>query len=191
MWLSIMSACVFRPILPVDLYRDTHDVIRLVGDATPVPPRKFIVASTGYPVARSQHTHYTQRGRLSPHPSTLSQSTSNFQSDFPPTYRTHEHVANTTQDGKTWRFGVTNSCARLSGCCLTSAVTCRRNTLRSHQVAQRRAVIIPHAEVPIAFDTSRIEYSEENERALEGYMRARVRTICHADCAMYRSALVR
>jgi alcohol oxidase len=34
------------------------------------------------------------------------------------------------------------------------------------------AAIVPHAEGPIAFDTPRIEYSEEDERALEAYARA-------------------
>jgi alcohol oxidase len=34
------------------------------------------------------------------------------------------------------------------------------------------AAIVPHAEGPIAFDTPRIEYSEEDERALEAYTRA-------------------
>jgi alcohol oxidase len=33
------------------------------------------------------------------------------------------------------------------------------------------AAIVPHAEGPIAFDTPRIEYSEENERALEAHVR--------------------
>jgi alcohol oxidase len=34
------------------------------------------------------------------------------------------------------------------------------------------AAIVPHAESPIAFDAPRIEYSEEDERALEAYVRA-------------------
>jgi alcohol oxidase len=34
------------------------------------------------------------------------------------------------------------------------------------------AEIVPHAEGPVAFDTPRIEYSEEDERALEAYARA-------------------
>jgi alcohol oxidase len=34
------------------------------------------------------------------------------------------------------------------------------------------AAIVPHAEGPVAFDTPRIEYSEEDERALEAYARA-------------------
>jgi alcohol oxidase len=34
------------------------------------------------------------------------------------------------------------------------------------------AAIIPHAEGHIAFDTPRIEYSEEDERALETFARA-------------------
>ena len=33
------------------------------------------------------------------------------------------------------------------------------------------ASVVPHAEGPIAFDTPRIEYSEEDERALEVYTR--------------------
>jgi alcohol oxidase len=35
------------------------------------------------------------------------------------------------------------------------------------------AAIVPHAEGPIAFDSPRIEYSEEDERALEAYARAK------------------
>ena len=35
------------------------------------------------------------------------------------------------------------------------------------------AEIVPHAEGPIAFDTPRIEYSEEDERTLEAYTRAK------------------
>ena len=34
------------------------------------------------------------------------------------------------------------------------------------------ASIVPHAEGPIAFDTPRIVYSEEDERALEEFVRA-------------------
>ena len=34
------------------------------------------------------------------------------------------------------------------------------------------ASIVPHAEGPVAFDTPRIEYSEEDELALEAYARA-------------------
>jgi alcohol oxidase len=34
------------------------------------------------------------------------------------------------------------------------------------------AAIVPHAEGPIAFDTPRIKYSEEDERALEAFARA-------------------
>jgi alcohol oxidase len=34
------------------------------------------------------------------------------------------------------------------------------------------AAIVPHAEGPVAFDMPRIEYSEEDERALEAYARA-------------------
>jgi len=34
------------------------------------------------------------------------------------------------------------------------------------------AAIVPHAEGPIAIDAPRIEYSEEDERALETYARA-------------------
>jgi alcohol oxidase len=34
------------------------------------------------------------------------------------------------------------------------------------------AAVVPHAEGPVAFDTPRIEYSEEDERALEAYARA-------------------
>jgi hypothetical protein len=34
------------------------------------------------------------------------------------------------------------------------------------------AEIVPHAEGPIVFDAQRIEYSEEDERALEAYARA-------------------
>jgi alcohol oxidase len=33
------------------------------------------------------------------------------------------------------------------------------------------AAIVPHAEGPIAFDTPRIEYSEEDERTLEAHTR--------------------
>ena len=65
------------------------------------------------------------------------------------------------------------------------------------------AAIVPHAEGPIAFDTSRIEISEEEvERALEAYARAqgvrvkhfstvpapspkKVHPICHAVSALY------
>jgi len=35
------------------------------------------------------------------------------------------------------------------------------------------ASVVAHAEGPIAFDTPRIVYSEEDERALEAYMRNR------------------
>ena len=35
------------------------------------------------------------------------------------------------------------------------------------------AAIIPHAEGPISFKAPRIEYSEEDERALEAHARAR------------------
>jgi hypothetical protein len=35
------------------------------------------------------------------------------------------------------------------------------------------ASVVAHAEGPIAFDTPRIVYSEEDERALEGYVRSR------------------
>ncbi len=34
------------------------------------------------------------------------------------------------------------------------------------------AEIVPHAEGPVAFDTPRIEYSEEDERTLDAYARA-------------------
>jgi alcohol oxidase len=34
------------------------------------------------------------------------------------------------------------------------------------------AAIVAHAEGPVAFDAPRIEYSEEDERALEAYARA-------------------
>jgi alcohol oxidase len=34
------------------------------------------------------------------------------------------------------------------------------------------AAVIEHAEGPVAFDTPRIKYSEEDERALEAYVRA-------------------
>ena len=34
------------------------------------------------------------------------------------------------------------------------------------------AAIVPHAEGPVAFDTSRIEYSAEDELVLEAYARA-------------------
>ena len=34
------------------------------------------------------------------------------------------------------------------------------------------ASVVPHAEGPIAFDTPRIVYSEEDERALEAFVRA-------------------
>jgi alcohol oxidase len=34
------------------------------------------------------------------------------------------------------------------------------------------AAVVPHAEGPIIFDTPRIVYSEEDERALEAYVRA-------------------
>ena len=34
------------------------------------------------------------------------------------------------------------------------------------------AAIVPHAEGPVAFDTPRIKYSEEDEHALEEYARA-------------------
>src|SRR5258708_16414665 len=34
------------------------------------------------------------------------------------------------------------------------------------------AAIVPHAEGPVAFDTPRIEYSEEDERTLDAYARA-------------------
>jgi alcohol oxidase len=34
------------------------------------------------------------------------------------------------------------------------------------------AAIVPHAEGAVAFDMPRIEYSEEDERALEAYARA-------------------
>jgi alcohol oxidase len=48
------------------------------------------------------------------------------------------------------------------------------------------AAIIPHAEGHIAFDTPRIEYSEEDERALETFARATISTTWHAlgTCAM-------
>ena len=35
------------------------------------------------------------------------------------------------------------------------------------------AAVVQHAEGPIAFDTPRIEYSEEDERTLEAYVRAK------------------
>ena len=34
------------------------------------------------------------------------------------------------------------------------------------------AAVVEHAEGPIAFDTPRIEYSDEDERAIEAYARA-------------------
>ncbi|KAI0247160.1 alcohol oxidase-like protein [Lactifluus subvellereus] len=48
------------------------------------------------------------------------------------------------------------------------------------------AAIVEHAEGPIAFDTAPIVYSEEDERALETYVRATVNTAWHAlgTCAM-------
>jgi len=48
------------------------------------------------------------------------------------------------------------------------------------------AAIVEHAEGPVAFDTPRIKYSDEDERAIEAYARATVGTIWHSlgTCAM-------
>ncbi|KAH9959185.1 alcohol oxidase-like protein [Russula dissimulans] len=48
------------------------------------------------------------------------------------------------------------------------------------------AAVVEHAEGPIAFDTPRVEYSDEDERAIEAYVRATVSTTWHAlgTCAM-------
>jgi len=48
------------------------------------------------------------------------------------------------------------------------------------------AAVVEHAEGPVAFDTPRIEYSDEDERAIEAFARATVGTTWHSlgTCAM-------
>jgi hypothetical protein len=101
----------------------------------------------------------------------LSQATSNRQSDFPPGDRAYNilHIPCRMADVKvlTWGYKFTREIAR------------RMPHFRGEPAALHPAftpgspaAIVPHAEGPVAFDTPRIEYSEEDERALEAYARA-------------------
>lgn len=138
----------------------------LVGDATLVPPRKYFTlgAYTEYPVARG-HVHITHSEDVSA------------PLDFVPGYL--ESLADVKV--LTWGYKFTREIAR------------RMPHFRGEPAALHPAfapgspaAIVPHAEGPIAFDTPRIEYSEEDERALEAYARATLSTTWHAlgTCAM-------
>ncbi|KAF8462186.1 alcohol oxidase-like protein, partial [Russula ochroleuca] len=138
----------------------------LVGDATQVPPRKYFMVgvNTEYPVARG-HVHITHSEDVSA------------PIDFVPGYL--ESMADVKT--LTWGYKFSREIAR------------RMPYFRGEPAARHpafapgsAAAIIPHAEGHIAFDTPRIEYSEEDERALETFARATISTTWHAlgTCAM-------
>ncbi|KAH9987565.1 alcohol oxidase-like protein [Russula vinacea] len=138
----------------------------LVGDPTLVPPRKYftIGAFTEYPLARG-HVHITHGEDVSA------------PVDFVPGYL--ESMADVKT--LTWAYKYSREIAR------------RMPYFRGEPPAvhppfapDSAAAIVPHAEGPIAFDTPRIKYSEEDERALEAFARAAVNTTWHAlgTCAM-------
>jgi alcohol oxidase len=138
----------------------------LVGDPTLVPPRKYFTLGgyTEYPLARG-HVHITHGENVSA------------PVDFVPGYL--ESMADVKT--LTWAYKFTREIAR------------RMPYFRGEPAAVHpafapgsAAATVPHAEGPVAFDTPRIEYSEEDERALEAYARATMSTTWHAlgTCAM-------
>jgi alcohol oxidase len=70
----------------------------------------------------------------------------------------------------------------------TREIACRMPYFRGEPAALHpafalgsAAAIVPHAEGPIAFDAPRIDYTEEDERALDAY--ARATSACETFCA--------
>ncbi|KAI0267246.1 GMC oxidoreductase-domain-containing protein, partial [Russula aff. rugulosa BPL654] len=166
LWMGVMSACVFMLALPVDLCHYTYNVSRLVGDPTLLPPRKFFTlgAYTEYPVARG-HVHITHGEDVSA------------PLDFVPGYL--ESMADVKV--LTWGYKFTREIARRM-----PHFRGEPPVLHPTFAPGSPAAIVPHAEGPVAFDTPRIEYSEEDERVLEAYARGTMNTTWHAlgTCAM-------
>ncbi len=156
----------WAPIMPH--HHNYHLILTPTMDARHSPPRLSYNRNTPLRVAM-----YTSRMvRMSPHLSTLSRATSNRQSRLPPTDRTLYnilHIPCRMADVKvlTWGYKFTREIAR------------RMPHFRGEPPALHPAftpgspaAIVPHAEGPVAFDTPRIEYSEEDEHVLEAYARA-------------------
>ncbi|KAI0294579.1 alcohol oxidase [Russula brevipes] len=138
----------------------------LIGDPTLVPPRKYFTlgAYTEYPVARG-HVHIT-------HGEDVSEPL-----DFVPGYL--ESMADVKP--LIWGYKFAREIARRM-----PYFRGEPPELHPAFASGSEAAIVAHAEGPVAFDTSRIVYSEEDERILEAYTRATVSTTWHAlgTCAM-------
>jgi len=138
----------------------------LVGGAALVPPRKYFTVGgyTEYPVARG-HVHITHCEDVST------------PLDFVPGYL--ESMADVRT--LTWSYKFTREIARRM-----PHFRGEPPELHPAFALGGPAAVVPHAEGPIAFDTPRIEYSEEDERALEVYTRGKISTTWHAlgTCAM-------
>ncbi|KAI0294584.1 alcohol oxidase-like protein [Russula brevipes] len=136
------------------------------GDPTLVPQRKYftLATSTEYPVACG-HVHITDGDDASA------------PLDFVPGYL--ESVADVRILTWGYKFGreIARRMPHFRG---------EPHMLHPAFAPGSAAEIVAHAEGPVSLDTPRINYSEEDERALEAYARATVTTTWHAlgTCAM-------
>ncbi|KAI0301548.1 alcohol oxidase-like protein [Multifurca ochricompacta] len=159
-WDSYFSNSLDKPVLYFCV------VAAIAGDPSLAPLRKYFSVGyfTEYPVARG-HVHITHAEDVS------------LPLDFVPGYL--ESKADVTP--LIWGYKFSREIAR------------RMPHFRGEPPAVHPqfepggpAEVVAHAEGPVAFDTPRIIYSEEDERALEAFIRATVNTTWHAlgTCAM-------
>ncbi|KAH8979359.1 alcohol oxidase-like protein [Lactarius hatsudake] len=137
-----------------------------IGDPTLVPRRKYFTLGlyTEYPVARG-HVHITHADDVSA------------PADFVPGYL--ESMADVQP--LMWGYKLMREIARRMPHFRGEPPVVNPNFAPGGPAA-----VIAHAEGPVSFDAPRIVYSEEDERALEAFVRAIVATTWHSlgTCAM-------
>ncbi|KAI9447383.1 alcohol oxidase-like protein [Lactarius indigo] len=137
-----------------------------VGDPTVVPPRKYYTMGlcTQYPLAHGR-VHITHADDVSAPP------------DFVPNF--FESKADVRP--LTWAYKFTREIARRM-----PHFRGEPPVLHPKFAPGGPASIVAHSEGPVPFDSPRIVYSEEDERALEDFARAQVATTWHSlgTCAM-------
>ncbi|KAH9017281.1 alcohol oxidase-like protein [Lactarius hengduanensis] len=159
-WDSYFANAADKPVLWMGISST------FVGDPTVVPPRKYYTMGlyTEYPLAHGR-VHVTHADDVSAPP------------DFVPNYLESQADVRPL----TWAYKFTREIARRM-----PHFRGEPPVLHPAFDTGRPASVVAHAEGPVPLDAPRIVYSEEDERAVEDFVRAQVATTWHSlgTCAM-------
>ncbi|KAH9054564.1 alcohol oxidase-like protein [Lactarius deliciosus] len=172
-WDSYFVNAPDKPVLRIGMFS------ALFGNPTAVPPRKYFTLAiyTEYPLARG-HVHITHAGDVS---APVDFVPGFFESSVPlpsrpPIQPSHDFSTRKADvQPLMWGYKFAREIARRM-----PHFRGEPPVLHPAFAPGSPASIVAHADGPVPFDTPRIEYLEEDERALEAFARANVGTCWHS-----------